>query len=177
MFQLRKAHPTEIVPQPPAKDRTYVNVTFSPPSSANTSPPTHLSAGAGPSTSNSMPNSPITNYTPRQSRPMPGMYRDERNASVDSFQSHHSNWSQDTGSPGSPIASSAGIPHPSRLAREKNRLTLRSYLHTLLSSTVFASSPVLRSFLLSGPTRLRYARHTCCDDASNRFLNLLAGRN
>ena len=42
----------------------------------------------------------------------------------------------------------------SRLSREKNRLTLRSYLHSLLSSSVFASSPVLKSFLLSGPTRL-----------------------
>ena len=41
-----------------------------------------------------------------------------------------------------------------RLSREKNRLTLRSYLHTLLSTSTFASSPVLKSFLLSGPTRL-----------------------
>lgn len=81
---------------------------------------------------------------------MPGMFRDERSASVDSLQSY------DSGSPGSPVNSSSGIPHPSRLAREKNRLTLRSYLHTLLSSSVFASSPVLRSFLLSGPTHLRY---------------------
>ena len=41
------------------------------------------------------------------------------------------------------------------LAREKNRLTLRGYLHSLLShSSVIASSPVLRSFLLSGPIRL-----------------------
>lgn len=42
----------------------------------------------------------------------------------------------------------------SRLAREKNRLTLRSYLHTLLASPTLASSPVLKSFLLSSPTRL-----------------------
>jgi len=42
--------------------------------------------------------------------------------------------------------------HPnSRLEREKNRLTLRSYLYTLLSSSNVASSPVLKSFLLSGP--------------------------
>lgn len=41
-----------------------------------------------------------------------------------------------------------------RLSREKNRLTLRSYLTVLLSSSTFASSPVLKSFLLSGPTRL-----------------------
>ncbi|KAF8655309.1 hypothetical protein AX16_003206 [Volvariella volvacea WC 439] len=43
---------------------------------------------------------------------------------------------------------------PSRLAREKNRLTLRSYLHSLMSSSTIASSPVLMSFLLSGPTTL-----------------------
>ncbi|KAJ7095405.1 hypothetical protein B0H15DRAFT_968044 [Mycena belliarum] len=42
----------------------------------------------------------------------------------------------------------------SRLAREKNRLTLRAYLHSLLASHTIASSPVLRSFLLSGPTTL-----------------------
>ncbi|KAJ3894149.1 hypothetical protein GG344DRAFT_41831 [Lentinula edodes] len=44
--------------------------------------------------------------------------------------------------------------NPSRLAREKNRLTLRAYIHSLLSSPTIASSPVLRSFLLSGPTTL-----------------------
>ncbi|KAJ3828575.1 hypothetical protein EV361DRAFT_879376 [Lentinula raphanica] len=44
--------------------------------------------------------------------------------------------------------------NPSRLAREKNRLTLRAYLHSLLSSPTIASSPVLKSFLLSGPTTL-----------------------
>jgi hypothetical protein len=43
---------------------------------------------------------------------------------------------------------------PSRLAREKNRLTLRSYLNVLLSSSAIANSPVLRSFLLSGPITL-----------------------
>ncbi len=41
-----------------------------------------------------------------------------------------------------------------RLAREKNRLTLRAYLHTLISSITIASSPVIRSFLLSDPTTL-----------------------
>lgn len=45
-------------------------------------------------------------------------------------------------------------PPPSRLAREKNRLTLRHYLNSLLTSSTIASSPVLRSFLLSGPTTL-----------------------
>lgn len=43
---------------------------------------------------------------------------------------------------------------PSHLAREKNRLTLRAYLRELMSSSIIASSPVLRSFLLSGPITL-----------------------
>lgn len=47
-----------------------------------------------------------------------------------------------------------GARPPPRLSREKNRLTLRAYLHTLLATPPFSSSPVLRSFLLSGPTRL-----------------------
>lgn len=55
-------------------------------------------------------------------------------------------------SPYSPTFASAH--GPSRLAREKNRLTLRAYLHALMSSTTLVSSPVLRSFLLSGPTTL-----------------------
>ncbi|KAH8118297.1 hypothetical protein DFH11DRAFT_1686497 [Phellopilus nigrolimitatus] len=41
-----------------------------------------------------------------------------------------------------------------RLAREKNRLTLRAYLHSLLDSPVLASSPVLLHFLISNPTKL-----------------------
>ncbi|KAG5652462.1 hypothetical protein H0H81_004958 [Sphagnurus paluster] len=53
----------------------------------------------------------------------------------------------------------------SRLAREKNRLTLRSYLHSLLGSSRIASSPVLRSFLLSGAINLTQAE---LDDAQRR---------
>ncbi|CUA70220.1 PX domain-containing protein YPR097W [Saccharomyces cerevisiae S288c] [Rhizoctonia solani] len=56
------------------------------------------------------------------------------------------------GSLGSPTSASM---QSQSLAREKNRLTLRGYLHGLLShSSIIASSPVLRSFLLSGPIRL-----------------------
>lgn len=52
------------------------------------------------------------------------------------------------------VGSSTAAPIQS-LSREKNRLTLRGYLHSLLShSSTVASSPVLRSFLLSGPIRL-----------------------
>jgi len=41
-----------------------------------------------------------------------------------------------------------------RLGREKNRLTLRAYIRSLISTSVTAHSPVLLSFLLSGPTTL-----------------------
>ena len=51
-------------------------------------------------------------------------------------------------------ASTQALTTSIRLTREKNRLTLRSYLHTLLASPVLASSPVLHHFLLSSPTRL-----------------------
>ena len=57
-------------------------------------------------------------------------------------------------------ASTDSLPHsisqayPSKLAREKNRLTLRAYLYSLMTSSTIASSPVLRSFLLSMPTVL-----------------------
>lgn len=40
---------------------------------------------------------------------------------------------------------------PANLSREKNRLTLRSFLRSLLTSPLVANSPILRSFLLSGP--------------------------
>ncbi|KAF7971109.1 hypothetical protein HWV62_22036 [Athelia sp. TMB] len=60
--------------------------------------------------------------------------------------------SDDSTAPYSPTFAS---PHgPSRLAREKNRLTLRAYLHSLMASSTIASSPVLRSFLLMNPTTL-----------------------
>ncbi|PCH41007.1 hypothetical protein WOLCODRAFT_131649 [Wolfiporia cocos MD-104 SS10] len=125
--ELRRMHPGETIPAPPAKDRTTVNL------SAISSPPIS---------------------------PMPGMYSSGRNTSADSFSS------QGTMSPTSPTSHSAsggqsfgsGVQSysggASRLAREKNRLTLRGYLHSLLSSPVLASSPVLRSFLLSNPTTL-----------------------
>lgn len=56
-------------------------------------------------------------------------------------------------------------PPASRLFREKNRLTLRAYLHTLLATPSLASSPVLRSFLLSSPITLTQAEK---EDALHR---------
>lgn len=64
-----------------------------------------------------------------------------------------------------PTSPSSASTSAARLAREKNRLTLRSYLHTLLSSSTFASSPVLRSFLISGRTKLTSAE---VEDARRR---------
>ncbi|KAG0709655.1 hypothetical protein DFH29DRAFT_8105 [Suillus ampliporus] len=55
-------------------------------------------------------------------------------------------------SPSSPQFGGSGF--PPRLSREKNRLTLRAYLHSLMNNVTIASSPVLKSFLLSGPTSL-----------------------
>ena len=55
----------------------------------------------------------------------------------------------------SPSSSPVPTVAPSlRLAREKNRLTLRAYLHALMSSVTIASSPVIKSFLLADPTTL-----------------------
>ncbi|KAF9485334.1 hypothetical protein BDN70DRAFT_871354 [Pholiota conissans] len=77
-------------------------------------------------------------------------------------------------------------PSPSRLAREKNRLTLRSYLNTLLASSVIANSPVLRSFLLSGPitltsdemedTRRREEADRVRDEGRKKFAKEIASR-
>lgn len=50
--------------------------------------------------------------------------------------------------------SPTGISPSARLGREKNRLTLRAYLRSLIAASVTAHSPVLLSFLLSGPTTL-----------------------
>ncbi|KAH9938137.1 uncharacterized protein B0H18DRAFT_965764 [Fomitopsis serialis] len=116
--ELRKAHPGEAIPAPPAKDRTIVNISTS---VSTTSPPGFRAAPPG------SPHHP------------------------------HSFSSQGTMSPTSPISFASGQGYSggaSKLAREKNRLTLRAYLHSLLAVSELASSPVLRSFLLSGPTQL-----------------------
>jgi len=75
---------------------------------------------------------------------------------------------------------------PSRLSREKNRLTLRSYLNSLLTSSTIASSPVLRSFLLSGsitltPDELEDAKRReeadkVREEGRKRFAKEVAGR-
>ncbi|KAF8559087.1 hypothetical protein OG21DRAFT_1454290 [Imleria badia] len=102
--ELRTAHPDAIVPSPPPKDRTAVEVPVSP----------------------TDPQDPSSDYLVRDPSPPGNFYATPSNASQ----------------------------LPSRLSREKNRLTLRAYLHALLATPPFSSSPVLRSFLFSGPTKL-----------------------
>ncbi|ESK96008.1 px domain-containing protein [Moniliophthora roreri MCA 2997] len=85
-----------------------------------------------------------------------------------------------------PFSGQSQTSHPSLLAREKNRLTLRAYLHSLLSSPTIASSPVLRSFLLSGPTTLspeeledtkwREEADRVREEGRKRFAREIAGR-
>ncbi|KAI0938121.1 hypothetical protein AcW1_004798 [Taiwanofungus camphoratus] len=166
--ELRKAHPDETIPPPPPKDRTFATVTVSAapsmaPNLSNGSvsdsiqPPVSVPSLYAPS----QPSAPYVTPSPTHmgrtpTRPpqpimaMPSLYDAGRNSSNASITSNASS------QPMSPTTSSSGgmAQQASRLAREKNRLTLRSYLHTLLSSSVLASSPVLRSFLLSGPTQL-----------------------
>lgn len=65
-----------------------------------------------------------------------------------------------------PMSPNGGtISSSARLSREKNRLTLRAYLRTLISTSVTAHSPVLLSFLLSGPTTLSQSE---VEDAQRR---------
>ena len=56
--------------------------------------------------------------------------------------------------PASGTASPIPVEPPVPLSREKNRLTLRAYLQTLLSYPFVINSPIVRSFLLSSPTQL-----------------------
>lgn len=131
------------MPPPPAKDRTVVNVTVP-------TPPYSMSHFIMGSANGNQPGSPTSPTGSQGGRFPPGIYDQGRNSSNSSFDS------QRPMSPTSPIGGGMNRNggQASRLAREKNRLTLRSYLHALMSSSEIASSPVLRSFLLSNPTRL-----------------------
>ncbi|KAJ1308617.1 hypothetical protein OPQ81_004315 [Rhizoctonia solani] len=122
--ELRKHHPMEEIRPPPPKDRSQVVV--STPTNSGFSLRSYL-YGSGTGTSTPSTGAPMS--------PVP------TNDSAETL-----------GSLGSPTPASM---QSQSLTREKNRLTLRGYLHGLLShSSTIASSPVLRSFLLSGPIRL-----------------------
>lgn len=117
---------------------------------------------------------------------LPGPVYMSRGSSAESqYLSTHSTMSEDSFH--SQLSPSQTTFHtPSRLAREKNRLTLRAYLHSLMGSSAIASSPVLRSFLLSGPTSMsleeledakrREEADKVRDDGRKRFAKEIAGR-
>jgi hypothetical protein len=142
-LQLHKAHPEDLVPSPPAKDRTAVDVPM--PSSPSPFPPlarpTSIQSDATFSPHN------ISSESLSRHPSTPG-------GSYSNMNPNHSPYGYGN-VPGGYSYGNGSSPSPSpRLSREKNRLTLRAYLHTLLATPPFSSSPVLRSFLLSGPTRL-----------------------
>jgi len=83
----------------------------------------------------------------------------DENSSLSRTQTYSSNYSTDDPTSHSATASAA------RLTREKNRLTLRSYLNALLSSSTLANSPVLRDFLTAGSIQLTRAE---VEDARRR---------
>ncbi|WVR05609.1 hypothetical protein IAU60_002630 [Kwoniella sp. DSM 27419] len=62
--------------------------------------------------------------------------------------------SPDPGSSGQSTPADAPGSQTSPLSREKNRLTLRAYIQSILALPFVLESPVLRSFLLSAPTSL-----------------------
>jgi hypothetical protein len=78
------------------------------------------------------------------------------------------------------------VAETARLSREKNRLSLRSYLNGILASAVLGSSPVVRSFLTAGPitltplevedVRRREEADSLRDDGRKRFAKEIAGR-
>ncbi|KAG2367358.1 hypothetical protein BDR07DRAFT_1479232 [Suillus spraguei] len=147
--ELRKFHPEEIIPSPPVKDRTTVNV-------RSTSPPDVSIASR-------MQRTTLSDYGT--------MFSDGSSESLP-----HSPSSQQFGNGRS----------PPRLSREKNRLTLRAYLHSLMNNGVIGSSPVLKSFLLSGPTclspeevedaRRREDADKMRENGRKRFAREIAGR-
>ncbi|KAL0950036.1 hypothetical protein HGRIS_010044 [Hohenbuehelia grisea] len=123
--------------------------------------------------------SPMAGSYPPSPSPSQSSHRSFASGSQDSFQSM----------PASPSLNSpqfSQLPNTSRLAREKNRLTLRAYLHSLMTSRSIASSPVLKSFLLSGPTKLspneledarrREEADNVREDGRKRFAREIAAR-
>jgi hypothetical protein len=164
IIQLRKAHPDEIIPSLPQKDRRALAMPPPP-------PPTLESVQSSP-----LPRPPSFSNPPYAVRTPPRPAH--RSATSLGAVSSVANSSD------SLISTSQS--QPWRLVREKNRLTLRAYLHTLMSSRELAGSPVLRSFLLSGPTdltateqedvRRREEADNIREDGRRRFAREVASR-
>lgn len=125
--ELRRAFPDYPIPTPPPKDKTAVAPPVAQPHYGYYNPMRMIygSGAAAPAPqSGSGTSSPAYGGSPQT-------------GSAGSFDS-----------PGSPAAATTP------LSREKNRLTLRVYLLSILSMPYIINSPVLRSFLLSSPTTL-----------------------
>ncbi|OCF31899.1 PX domain-containing protein [Kwoniella heveanensis BCC8398] len=127
--ELRLAFPDYPIPPPPPKDKTATAAAVvSPPASAGYSAynPLRMIYGSGtPATGSPDPGSPSGYATPSTS--------------------------STAGPPDSP---SSPTTQTTPLSREKNRLTLRAYLQSILALPFIINSPILRSFLLSAPTAL-----------------------
>ncbi|KAF9534304.1 hypothetical protein CPB83DRAFT_781747 [Crepidotus variabilis] len=124
-------------------------------------------------------NAPVT--SPTSSRPSPNPVSPTRQFTSDSYADEEQGQNINYWPQSPPPA-----PVNSRLAREKNRLTLRSYLHSIMSTSSLASSPVIKSFLLSGPTTLtqgeledaqrREDADRVRDEGRKKFAKEIAGR-
>lgn len=60
------------------------------------------------------------------------------------------------------FSQSGGLPPAGQLAREKNRLTLRAYIRSLLATPPVADSPALADFLIGEPITLTAAEEADC---------------
>ncbi|KDQ64528.1 hypothetical protein JAAARDRAFT_52475 [Jaapia argillacea MUCL 33604] len=172
--ELRKVHPEEQIRPPPAKDRRIVTAPPSSPTSTSyaSSTSAYVSSMFGwPSSSASGSQESLGHTTSGWSGSGSNSPTKRSFGGGGGGQNGNGHVSP---SLSSPSASTATLlpnqpPPPQNsggsLSREKNRLTLRSYLHLLLSNPALASSPVLRSFLTSSPTVLSSGER---DDARRR---------
>lgn len=157
ILQLRARHPDEEIRPLPAKDKSASAM------------PSSSSSAYGDSTSSSADGAASGGYASAQPQPaaqttraylaswIPGASSPLRTATPTvNHQSGGDNIASASYSTPPGIAATAAPLPP--LTREKNRLTLRSFLRSfLVSSGPIASSPILRSFLLSGPQTLSTA--------------------
>lgn len=128
-LQLRLRYPEEEIRSLPAKDKSTSTLAPSPPSQSNPASPQPQSTRAY-----------LASWIPGNGSPL--RTATEGNSASAELAQH----TEDD------LASVANMSAP--LTREKNRLTLRSFLRSFLLNSTLASSPVLRSFLLSGPQTL-----------------------
>lgn len=127
------AFPDYMLPSPPPKDKTVTTTTPVPTAQYSYYNPLRMVYGNSPQPSGTPSSAP----TPQSSNFVSDLYNALPNSAT-------SNSSQGSQPPQAPIP----------LSREKNRLTLRAYLQSIIAFPDVINSPVLRSFLLSAPTQL-----------------------